>query len=317
MRFGYFDDTNKEYVITTPKTPYPWINYLGTESFFSLVSHQAGGYCFYRDARLRRLLRYRYNNVPTDVGGRYFYIHEAGEFWSPSYAPVKKGLDVFECRHGLGYTRITGSRKGLRAELLFLVPHGHTAEVHQVKLKNESAAPRTLTLFSFLEFCLWNAYDDMTNFQRNFSTGEVEVDGSTIYHKTEYRERRNHFAFYHVNAPVSGFDTDRETFFGLYNGFADPQVVAEGKSRNTVASGWSPVASHSLNVTLAPGEEKTFVFTLGYVENPKDEKWEKPGVINKTRARETIKAFSTAEQVEKALSDLRAHWNGLLSNYRV
>jgi len=315
MRFGFFDDINREYVITTPQTPYPWINYLGNEQFFSLISHQAGGYCFYRDARMRRLLRYRYNNVPTDIGGRYFYISENGDYWTPSYMPVKRALDSFECRHGLGYTRITGVRKGLRADVLFFVPLGVNAEVHKVTLKNESAETRSFTLFSFLEFCLWNANDDMTNFQRNFSTGEVEVDGSTIYHKTEYRERRNHYAFYSVNAPVAGFDTDRETFIGLYNSFGDPQVVVDGKSRNSVASGWSPIASHSLSVTLKPQEEKTFIFVLGYIENPKEEKWERPGIINKTRAKTMIASLSTDAQVDQALTALKAYWTNLLASY--
>ena len=284
MRFGHFDDARREYVITTPKTPYPWINYLGSEQFFGLVSHQGGGYCFYRDAKMRRLTRYRYNNVPTDSGGRYFYINEGGDTWTPTFMPMKKELSFFECRHGLGYTQITGTRNGLRAEVLYFVPLGQTAEVHQVTLKNEGSSPKKFKLFSFIEFCLWNAHDDATNFQRNFSTGEVEVVGSTIYHKTEYRERRDHFAFYHVNAKVSGFDTDRESFIGLYNGFGDPDVPLAGESKNTVASGWSPVASHGLDVTLAPGEEKQFVFVLGYVENPREEKWEKPGIINKKRA---------------------------------
>jgi cellobiose phosphorylase len=317
MRFGYFDDKNREYVITTPRTPYPWINYLGSERFFSLISHRAGGYCFYRDARLRRLTRYRYNNVPTDVGGRYFYIHDGGEVWTPSFAPVNAALDSFECRHGLGYTRITGERKGIRAELLFLVPQGHTAEIHQLTVRNTGSTPRSIKVFSFVEWCLWNAYDDMTNYQRNFSTGEVEVEGSTIYHKTEYRERRDHFAFYHVNAPVAGFDTDRETFFGLYNDFGSPQVPTKGQSSNSVASGWAPVASHGLEVTLAPGEAKTYVFTLGYVENPRDEKWEKPGVINKKRARALIAEFSTPEQVDAAMKALADHWSRLLGTYAV
>jgi cellobiose phosphorylase len=315
MKFGHFDDQNREYVITTPKTPYPWINYLGSESFFGLVSHQAGGYCFYRDAKLRRLTRYRYNNVPTDSGGRYFYINEGGDYWSPSYMPVKRELESFECRHGLGYSKITGKRNGLSCELLFFVPLGHTAEVHQVTLKNESNAKKSFKLFSFAEWCLWNAQDDSANFQRNFSTGEVEVDGSTLYHKTEYRERRDHYALYHVNAPIAGFDTDRESFFGLYNGFGEPDVVAAGESKNSVASGWSPIASHCLQVELAPGESKTFVFTLGYVEVPKDKKWEKPGVINKAPAQKLIEAFSTTEQVTAALTKLREHWNGLLGLY--
>jgi cellobiose phosphorylase len=325
MRFGHFDDKNREYVISTPKTPYPWINYLGSDNFFSLISHQGGGYCFYRDARLRRLLRYRYNNAPTDVGGRYFYIQEDGqEPWTPTFMPVKTALDSFECRHGLGYTKITGARNGITAELLFFVPLGQTAEVHQLTLKNTGktgqaagSTARSLKVFSFLEFCLWNAYDDMTNYQRNYSIGEVEVEGSTIYHKTEYRERRNHFAFYHVNAEVAGFDTDRETFLGLYNGMGQPDVVGAGKSANSVASGWAPIASHSLDVKLEPGEEKTFVFTLGYVENPQAEKWAAPGIINKTRAHTLIEAFSRPAQVQGALAALDEHWSRLLSNYSV
>jgi cellobiose phosphorylase len=317
MKFGSFDDEAREYVITTPKTPYPWINYLGSESFFSLISHQAGGYCFYRDARLRRILRYRYNNVPTDVGGRYFYICDGGDYWTPSFMPVKRDLDSFECRHGLGYTKITGVRGSVRAEATYFVPLGHNAEVHRLTLENQGGAKKTLKLFSFVEFCLWNANDDTTNYQRNFSTGEVEVEGSTVYHKTEYRERRNHYAFYHVNQPISGFDTDRESFLGLYNGMGDPDVVAAGKSKNSVASGWSPIASHSLEVTLAAGEKKSFVFVLGYIENPTEEKWEKPGIIEKKRAKGVIECFSSDEDVEAALEDLRRHWSGLLSNYTI
>jgi cellobiose phosphorylase len=318
MRFGHFDDQNHEYVITTPQTPYPWINYLGCEQFFSLISQQGGGYCFYRDARLRRLLRYRYHNVPIDAGGRYFYIREQdGSYWTPTYGPVKASLDSFECRHGLGYTKITGIRKGLSAQVLYFVPLGTQAEIHQLTLKNEGSSPRTLRLFSFVEWCLWNAMDDFTNFQRNFSTGEVEVDGSTLYHKTEYRERRDHYAFYHANAALAGFDTDRDSFFGLYNGMHEPQAVIENKPRNSVANGWAPIASHAIDVTLKPGETRAFVFVLGYIENPKDEKWEQPGVINKTRARQLIKEFSTPEQVTAAMGKLKAHWDNLLGKYVV
>ncbi|RPJ83943.1 MAG: glycosyl transferase, partial [Acidobacteria bacterium] len=257
MKFGYFDDAAREYVIQTPRTPLPWINYLGTRDFFGLISQTAGGYCFYKDARLRRILRYRYNNIPLDSNGRYFYIRDGEDFWAPSWQPVQAEPNGFECRHGLGYTRITGSRRGVKAELLFLVPSGVTAEVHQVTLTNTSSAEKQLSLFSFVEWCLWNAVDDSTNFQRNFSTGEVEIEGSALYHKTEYRERRNHYAFYAVNAALEGFETDRETFLGAYQGLQAPGVVREGKSRNSVASGWSPVASHHIRLTLAPGETRT------------------------------------------------------------
>jgi cellobiose phosphorylase len=317
MRFGHFDDDAREYVIETPRTPYPWINYLGTEEFFGLVSHTGGGYCFYRDARLRRLTRYRYNNVPTDVGGRYFYVHDSGEFWTPGWAPAKRDLDFYECRQGLSYTKITGERKGIRAEVLYFVPLGTNAEVHRVRLRNVGTAAKKAKLFSFVEFCLWNAWDDQTNYQRNLSIGEVEIDGSAIYHKTEYRERRNHYAVYAVNVPATGFDTDRESFLGLWNGFGEPQAVVEGRSRNSVASGGAPIASHQLDVELAPGAERTFVFVLGYVENPVDEKWEKPGVVNKDRARALLARFHTSERVDAAMTALREYWTELLSKYRV
>jgi len=316
MRFGQFDDKRKEYLITTPTTPYPWINYLGSERFFSLISQQGGGYCFYRDARLRRITRYRYHNVPTDAGGRYFYIRdENGDYFTPTYGPVKRKLDRFECRHGLGYTKVSGKRADISAECLYLVPLGTNAEIHQLTLTNEGPRPRKLRVFSFIEFCLWNAMDDFTNFQRNFNTGEVEVEGSTIYHKTEYRERRDHYAFYHVNSKLAGFDTDRETFFGLYNGMHEPEVVEQGASRNSVAHGWAPIASHSVDVSLAPGESKSLVFVLGYVENPVAEKWERPGVINKRPAKQLIEKYSTPAQVEAAMQELRDYWDDLLSRY--
>lgn len=317
MQFGYFDDTRREYVITTPNTPYPWINYLGTEDFFSLISNTAGGYSFYQDARLRRLTRYRYNNVPLDSGGRYFYIRDGEDCWTPSYRPMKQPLDSYVCRHGLSYTVITGSRGGLEVEQLFFVPLGFTGEVMRLRLTNHSAAVKRIQIFSFVEFCLWDAYDDMTNFQRNFSTGEVEVEGSGIYHKTEYRERRNHYAFFWVNRPVAGFDTERDTFIGLYNGFHEPQAPLAGKPGNSLASGWAPIGSHCVELELAPGEMQSLIFVLGYVENPKEEKWERPGVINKARAKAMQSRFSEDEQVEAALAELRAYWDELLGKYQV
>jgi len=317
MKFGFFDDTARQYVITEPWTPYPWINYLGNEDFFSIISNTGGGYSFYKDARFRRITRYRYNNVPADAGGRYFYIHEDGEIWSPGWKPVKTRLDRYVCRHGLGYTRITGERKGLEVDILFFVPLGLTGEVQQVRLTNHGPAPRRFKLFSFVEFCLWNALDDMTNFQRNFSTGEVDIDGSVIYHKTEYKERRNHYAFYSVNADIDGYDTDREAFIGLYNGFDRPDAVVEGRPRNSEAHGWSPIASHCLDVVLAPGEERTLIFILGYVENVDEKKWASPGVVNKRKALDMIDSYKTDDQVEEGLARLKQYWDGLLSIYLV
>jgi cellobiose phosphorylase len=317
MQYGFFDDTRREYVITNPRTPWPWINYLGTEDFFSLISNTAGGYSFYKDAKFRRLTRYRYNNVPMDSGGRYFYIREGETIWSPGWKPCKTQLESYECRHGMGYTRITGVKNDLEAELLFFVPLQTRGEVQKVTLRNKSNETKKLQLFSFAEWCLWNAATDMENFQRNFSTGEVEVEGSVIYHKTEYRERRNHYAYYSVNQPINGFDTDRESFFGLYNGFDEPQTVLEGKPRNTVAHGWSPIASHYLEITLEPEESRELIFLLGYVENEPDEKWENKGIINKSKAKATIARFDNVEKVDSAFDGLRAYWDQLLGSFSV
>jgi cellobiose phosphorylase len=308
MKYGYFDDINREYVITNPQTPWPWINYLGNEDFFSLISNTAGGYSFYKDAKFRRITRYRYNNVPMDNGGRYFYIKDGETIWSPGWKPMKTQLESYECRHGMSYTKIKGAKNGVCAEATFFVPLKTHAEVQKLTLTNDSSQVKKLKLFSFIEWALWNAATDMENFQRNFSTGEVEIEDSVIYHKTEYKERRNHFAYYSVNTPISGYDTNRESFFGLYNGFHEPQVVTEGKPAMSHAHGWSPVASHYIEVELLPGESKEFVFVLGYIENEEEEKWESKGVINKTKAKETIAKFDTAEKVDNALAKLRTYW---------
>ena len=326
--YGHFDDTHREYVITDPQTPWPWINYLGNEDFFSLISNTAGGYSFFKDAKFRRITRYRYNGVPMDNGGRYFYINDGKDVWNPGWKPCKTPLDRYECRHGMSYTRITGEKNGVEASVLFFVPLKKWCEVQKVTLKNLSNETKQLKLFSFAEWCLWNAATDMENFQRNFSTGEVEIDGSVIYHKTEYKERRNHYAYYSVNTPIQGFDTDRESFVGLYNEFANPDAVMEGRPRNSVAHGWSPIASHYIEVELKPGEQKDFIFVLGYVEQPQEEKYapKTPGLItslgdldrtfiNKVRAQQTIAEFDTVEKVDKAFAELAAFWDDLLDRY--
>ncbi len=333
--FGHYDDQNREYVITDPATPFPWINYLGNEDFFGLISNTAGGYDFYKDAKFRRITRYRYNGVPMDNGGRYFYINDNGTVWNPGWKPCKTPLDFYECRHGMNYTRITGSKNGIEASVLFFVPLKTWAEVQKVTLRNTSSETKTIKLFSFAEWCLWNAATDMENFQRNWSTGEVEIDGSTIYHKTEYKERRNHYAYYSVNVPVQGYDTDRESFIGLYNEFSNPQCVMAGKPANSLAHGWSPIASHYIEVTLKPGESQDYIFLLGYVENEQEEKFSEEDIarkkagtlissqdsdrtlVNKKKALATIQKFSTVAAVDAAFLELRQMWDNLLDKYVV
>lgn len=315
--YGHFDDERREYVVTDPATPWPWINYMGTEDFFSLISNTAGGYCFCKDAKFRRILRYRYNGVPMDAGGRYYYIKDGDTVWNPGWKPSKTPLDRYECRHGMGYTCITGEKDGLRSEALFFVPVGHRCEVHRLRLTNTGPAPKSFQLWSFVEWCLWNASTDMENFQRNLSTGEVEVEGNVLYHKTEYRERRDHYAFFGVNRPFDGFDTDRETFLGMYNGFEAPQQVLSGTSGNSEAHGWSPVASHRFDLTLAPGATEELVFVLGYVENAPEEKFENSCTINKLRAHAMMAAFATPAQVDAAFAQLRSFWDDLLGRFTV
>ena len=316
-KYGHFDDAHREYVITDPKTPWPWINYLGNEDFFSLISNTAGGYSFYKDAKFRRITRYRYNNVPMDNDGRYFYIKDGDITWNPGWKPCRTPLDKYECRHGMNYTRIIGQKNEVEANVLFFVPLHKNCEIQQMKLRNLGNSTKHLKVFSFQEWCLWNAATDMENFQRNFSTGEVEIEGSTIYHKTEYRERRNHYAFYHVNQEIQGYDTDRETFIGLYSEKSAPDAVVEGRARNSFAHGWSPIASHYLEIELKPGESRDLVFILGYVENPQEQKFESKKVINKEKAHVLISEFDTTEKVDKAFHELNEYWNNLLSIFTV
>lgn len=317
MKFGYFDDEKKEYVITTPETPLPWINYLGCGEFFSLISNTCGGYSFYKDAKLLRLTRYRYNDVPTDGNGKYFYIKDKDTIWNPGWQPVKTPLDSYECRHGLGYSRFLSSKNEVEADLITFVPREDSCEIRRITLTNHSSEAKELSLFSYVEWCLWNADDDMKNFQRNLSIGEVEAEGSAIYHKTEYRERRNHYAFSFVNSKVCGFGTDRDAFLGPYRSANAPLAVEADACTGSVASGWSPIAAHQLKLSLAPGESKSFIFLLGYIENPENEKWEAPGIINKSRAKKLMAKYETEEAVDKALLDLSRYWESLLSRYSV
>jgi cellobiose phosphorylase len=320
-RYGRFDDEAREYVISRPDTPLPWINYLGNEDYFGIISNTAGGYSFYRDARLRRLTRYRYNNAPTDVGGRYLYLRDraGGELWSPSWQPVRGELADYRCRHGLGYTVIGGRSAGIDAETLYMVPLGETLEVWRTRITNQRPGIAELSLFSAVEFCLWDASDDATNFQRNYSIGEVEVEDGVIYHKSEYRERRNHFAYFACSEELAGFDTQRDAFLGPYRGWDRPLVVEMGKSGDSIAHGWAPCGSHHVELTLQPGETREVVFVLGYAENPADAKFDPPGsqTIDKHLVRPVIDRYRRAGEVDAAFQRLRDHWDDLLDTLHV
>ena len=321
MKFGYFDDAQREYVITRPDTPLPWINYLGCEDYFGLISNTAGGYSFYKDARLRRLTRYRYNNAPLDMGGRYLYLRDNtdGQYWSPSWMPTRVKLDEYKCRHGQGYTIITSKRNGIKSSTRYFVPLGESLEIWQVTLTNERETDADLSLFSAVEFCLWDANDDATNFQRNYSIGQVEIVDDVIYHKTEYRERRNHFAYFACSEKLTGFDTQREDFLGPYRGWDEPAAVEQGESCNSVAHGWQPIGSHHVKVNLKAGEQKEIIFILGYQENPKDDKFDPPGsqTINKKSAKKALEKYRQSINANKAFYELREYWTMLLGKLQV
>ena len=325
MRYGTFDDDHREYVITRPDTPLPWINYLGCEDYFGLISNTAGGYSFYRDARLRRISRYRYNNVPLDSGGRYLYVRDNDPaepvFWSPSWQPTRHELDEYVCRHGLGYTIIGSTYRGIEAQTRYFVPLGENLEIWQLVLTNQRQRPAHLSVFSSIEFCLWDAHDDATNFQRNFSTGELEVDAAAgaIYHKTEYRERRNHFAYFACSEELAGFDTQRDQFLGPGRGWDNPAAVERGRSFDSVGYGWAPIGSHHVLVSLEPGEARQIIFLLGYHENAEGEKFDPPRAqtLNKRAVQPVLANYLEPVHVDAAFDALRAYWDGLLGVLQV
>lgn len=317
MKYGHFDDETKEYVIKKPDTPLPWINYLGSEDFFGIISNTAGGYCFYQDARLRRLTRYRYNNIPMDSNGRYIYVKDGDTIWNPMWKPMRIELDAYECCHGLGYTIIKGVKNGLEIIVTFFIPIGYRAEVWDVKIKNHSNRTKSIRLWSFIEWCLWDAYDDMTNFQRNFSTGQVEIEDQAIFHVTEYRERRNHYAYFASSHPTSGFDSSRDAFVGLHYGLEAPRAVISGECTNSVAYGWSPIGVHQIDMDILPDQEQSLFFLLGYAENPPDKKFIPPGVANKEEFRKIFDYFSRYAAVTTTFQNLKDYWTKLLASYQV
>ena len=319
--YGHFDDEKREYVITRPDTPLPWLNYLGQDEFFGLCTNTAGGYSFWKDAKLRRLTRYRYNNVPYDLGGRYLYVNDGGSVWNPGWKPVKAKADRYECRHGLGYSIIESARGGVSVRQTMFVPPGENLELWKVTVSNETQARKSVKIYSYQEFCFYEALNDMTNYQRTYSIGEVEVDGGAIYHKTEYRERRNHYTLFGCTGNVTGFDTSRDVFVGIHEGLHEAKVPFAGKAANSMAFGWNPIGSHEVTLELAPGQETSFAYVLAYIDHDlagfDGPRFTAPFVINKTLGVDIMKKYARTEAVDAAFERLRDYWNGNLSNFQV
>ncbi|MCG8525218.1 MAG: glycosyl transferase [Opitutales bacterium] len=317
MKYGYFDDANREYVVTRPDTPLPWLNYIGQDDYFGLVTNTAGGYSFYKDARLRRLSRYRYNNIPFDCNGRYLYIKDGDCIWNPGWKPTQTELDRYECRHGLGYSSFSSEKRGIKCETTYFVPTGENAEIWDVHLENKTDQTKTIELYSYIEFCFYDALNDMTNFQRTYSIGEVEVRGNSIFHKTEYRERRNHYVVFASTRDIDGFETSRDTFLGMHNGLGSPKAVVDGETSNELAHGWNLIGSHQLKITLKPGEATRLAFVMGYIENEHDAKFDSEGKVNAEKAEALVKKYSDPSVIDAAFSELKDRWENILSKFQI
>jgi cellobiose phosphorylase len=219
----------------------------------------------------------------------------------------------------MGYSVVGSSFKGIEAHTRYFVPLDENLEIWQLTVTNRRATRATLSSFASIEFCLWDAQDDATNFQRNFSIGEVEIEDGVFYHKTEYRERRDHFAFFACSRPTAGFDTQREAFLGPYRGWDKPATVEAGQLTNSVAHGWSPIGAHQVRLVLEPGETQQVVFVLGYHENPRDRKFDPPGsqTINKSLVKPVIARYLDGKTADEAFERLRQYWESVLGIFQV
>ncbi len=308
MRFGHFDDTNLEYVIDKPNTPLPWINYLGTKKYCALISNTAGGYSFYIDPKERRILRYRYDNVPFDQGGRYLYIRDnkSGDFYSPSWQPVRKRPEKYECRHGMGYTKISSLYKGIKSRTTYFVPLSEDLEIWKLEIENTGTKEADLSIFSYVEFCLWDTVGDSTNFQRTWSIGTAHCEGSTIIHDTMHGNWVDILAFFGTSEKIDGFDCQRKSFLGNngYNNLDKPKAVIDGQCSNSTAIGWSPIGSHCIKIKLKPKQKKEIVFVLGVSEDVKS-------------AKAKVHKYTNLKVVEAELKALKDYWAENLSKIQV
>lgn len=279
MQFGYFNDAENEYVIDRPDTPKSWSNYLGDTEYGAIITNNAGGYSFYKSGGMGRFMRLRFNSVPMDQAGRYIYIHDKTnkDFWSASWQPVGKSLDVYssKCHHGTGYTKIESAYKGIKSEVTYFVPKGQTYELWKIKITNTGNEQRSLKAFSFVEYAgSWNAIDDLLNIQYVQYTAAMKFVKGAIDHGTnvnipempdnfQEKDQGRHTFKVLLGIEASGFDTDREAFIGPYRTYANPIVVENGESSGSLGYGDNPCGSLSADIDLKPGESREFAVAVG------------------------------------------------------
>lgn len=302
--YGHFDSAAREYVITRPDTPTPWINYLGEGRYGGIISNTAGGYSFDRDPKNRRVTRYRYNGIPVDQPGRYIYLRdqESGTYWSPTWQPTPAcKLDVYECRHGAAYTRIRSAYQGIAVDILYFVPPGASCEVWRLRLKNMGERTRRLRSFSYAEFSYFDAMNDLTNLDWAAHIVHSRVEEGVVYTGTHFRPET---IFFGASQPPSGFDTDREVFIGRSRDLANPLVVETGEPKNSLAPRGNNIGGLCHDFKLGPGEDKELIYVMGISEDP--------AAIQAMLAR-----YRTSSEVSAAFTALKADWNTFLSGMTV
>jgi cellobiose phosphorylase len=279
MQYGYFDDKNKEYVITKPDTPKSWSNYLGSKEFGAIITNNAGGYTFYKSGGMGRFIRMRFNSIPMDQPGRYIYFHDhdSGDYWSASWQPVGKPLDQYksQCCHGTAYTRITSEYKGITSEVTYFVPLNCLYELWKVRITNNSSRKRNLSGFTYQEYAAtWNALDDLLNLQYVQYTAQMKVIDGIIDHGTnvnippmpdnfEEKDQGRHTFQAVVGARIIGYDTNREVFIGPYRSYSNPIAVEKGKCNNSLAYGDNPCGSFQFEIILEPNQSLDFLVIIG------------------------------------------------------
>ena len=304
MEYGHFSKDYREYIITRPDTPTPWINYLGSSEYCAMISNTAGGYSFHKDPRNRRITRYRYNSVPIDRPGRYIYIRESkdGKNWSPTWQPTLSKLDSYECRHGLGYTKIASSYHGVESDVTYFVPVNQNLEIWILTIKNASSDELHLKVFSYCEYCLWDATRDQNDLQSIQFVGISRYnDGAILYH---YFDESTGYAFFASSEKVESYDCNRESFIGKYRNESNPEAVEQGECFGSEAIGGNPIAATCSSISLKPMESKTIIYVQGIAND-------------KSEAKKLAQKFTNRKNVENEFQNLGTHWNSYLGKLKV
>lgn len=320
MQYGYFDDDAKEYVVTRPDTPSSWSNYLGSTEYGAVITNNAGGYGFYKSGAQGRFMRLRFNSVPMDQPGRYFYLRDmqSGDYWSASWQPVGKPLDSYksECRHGTAYTKITSEYSGIESETKYYVPLGQTFEYWRLKLTNKSSSPRKIRAFTYCEFTnQWNTTQDQVNLQYSIFIVKGQKASSNmiqvISHENLYEQHKKNPAVTDymsewmalAGSPVTGFDTSRQSFIGTYGSYKEPAAVVEGCCYNSEAFGDNACGTLQTDIELAPGESKEILVMLGIGAAEEEGK-------------KALAEFGTIERADIEFDKLVKNWHEKLGSFK-